>query len=250
MEKTKGYLVVASKTQFFYSSAINLIESLKDFYPDANVCLVTEPKFLDGREEVADVVIHCDDHSRAKLKGMAQSPYDLTMYIDADCVIEHEDIEHVFEEMGDYDVMFTGLPADRHYCYAEVYFPGGTKPDGSRGGFELCGGVCLYDMSKPIVREFMNDWYDLTVEQYSNRWWPTKEDGTPDYDLYPQSFKRWDQFSLWWLTNKEEKYKDLKVGIFEDDARWNWYNNYLYEHNKNPIVIRHFSSTQAKKVIV
>ena len=26
---------------------------------------------------------------------------------------------------------------------------------------------------------------------------------------------------IWWLTNKEEKYKDLKVGIFDDDLRWN-----------------------------
>jgi len=236
--KTKGYLVVASKNAFFYKSAINLINSIKDYYPDAKCCLVTEERFLDGQEDVADDLIFCDDHSRAKMFGMARSPYDLTFYIDADCEVVHEDIEHVFDELGDYDVMYTGLPPERRYCFVEVKFPAGEM--------KLCGGVCLYDMSKPIVREFMQDWYDLTVEQYANRWWPKKEDGTEDLENYPESLKRWDQFSLWWLTEKEEKYKDLKVGIFHDDARWNNYSKFREPHCVGPIVIKHYSDGMVK----
>jgi len=211
-EPTKGYVVVASRRSFFYVSALNLIESIRDFYPEAKVCLVTEEKFLDGREKIADEVILCDDHRRAKLKGMAKSPY--------------------------YDVLFTGLPEERSYCYAELKFPGGQ--------FELCGAVCLYDMRNPLVREFMNDWYDLTVKQYAGTWWPTKADGSWDEDLYPRTLARWDQFSLWWLVNKEPKYKDLKVGIFEDDARWNFFSRYKYQHNNKPVVIRHYSAADAK----
>ena len=93
----------------------------------------------------------------------------------------------------------------------------------------------------------MKDWYDLTIEQYEGRWWPKDKDGKEDLKNYPASFKRWDQFSLWWLVNKEPKYKDLKVGIFNDDARWNFYNGYRHDHNKGPIVIRHYSSAAAKK---
>ena len=51
---SKGYLVVASRKPNFYSLAINCIESIKDYYPDAKCCLVTEEKFLDGREDIAD----------------------------------------------------------------------------------------------------------------------------------------------------------------------------------------------------
>ena len=104
-------------------------------------------------------------------------------------------------------------------------------------------------MRNPLVREFMHDWFDLTVEQYAGRWWPTKEDGTEDLENYPASFKRWDQFSLWWLTKKTPKYDSLKIGILEDDARWNYYSKYKEElqHNKEPVVLRHYSSSKAKQ---
>ena len=237
-EPSKGYVIVASRRNFFYVSALNLIESIRDFYPEANICLVTEEKFLDGREKIADQIVYCDDHKRAKLWGMAKTPWDISFYIDADTECEHEDIEHVFDELGDYDVLFTGLPEERSYCYAELKFPGGQ--------FQLCGAVCLYDMRNPLVREFMHDWYDLTVKQYANDWWPTKSDGSWDEELYPRSPARWDQFSLWWLVNKEPKYQNLKVGIFEDDARWNFFSRYKYQHNNKPVVIRHYSASEAK----
>lgn len=238
-KKTEGYIIIASKKDFFYKSAIYLIDSIKDFYPEAKCCLVTEEKFLDGQEDIADDIIFCDDFSRAKLYGMAKSPYDLTFYIDADCEVIHEDIANVFQELGDYDVMFTELADDRKYCFKEVHFPAGQ--------LKLCGGVCLYDMSKPIVREFMEDWYKLTLDQYQNRWWPKDEDGNSDFINYPESLRRWDQFSLWWLVNKEPKYKDLKVGIFDDDARWNHYSKYKIQHCVKPIVIRHFSDSKVKR---
>jgi len=238
---TKGYVIVANRTKFYYVSACNLIESIQDFDPEAKCTLVTEEHFIDDRgREVADQIILCDDHKRAKILGMAKSPYDLTFYIDADAECEHEDITTVFDLFEGNDIMFTSLPEDRSYCYAELKFPGGQ--------FWYCGGVCLYDMRNPLVRDFMQDWYELTVEQYAGRWWPTKE-GTDDWDedLYPRSLARWDQFSLWWLINKEPKYAELKHGVLDDDARWNWFSKYKFKHNEKPIVIRHYSSAGAKK---
>ena len=238
-EPTKGYIIVASRRSFFYASACNLMDSIRDFYPDANICLVCEERFLDDRgRRLADEIIFCNDHKRAKLWGMAKSPWDITFYIDADTEVEHEDIEHVFDELNGYDVMYTSLPEERSYCYAELKWPGGQ--------FTLCGAVCLYDMRNPLVREFMDDWYDLTVRQYAGTWWPTNEKGEPDYETHPKSLSRWDQFSLWWLVNKEPKYQNLKVGIFEDDARWNYFSRYKYAHNKKPVVIRHYSASEAK----
>lgn len=90
-------------------------------------------------------------------------------------------------------------------------------------------------MSKPIVREFMNDWWDLTRRQMDQQWWP---------EGYADSLKSWDQFSLWWLTNKTEKYKDLKIGIFDDDLRWNYYNAFKPSRTwpeTGPVILRHYS---------
>ena len=231
MEKTKGYLVVASKRINFYKYALNLIDSIRDFNEDAKICLVTEEHFLDDKgRDLADDIIFCDNHYRAKLWGMAKTPYDLTMYIDADMECEHEDITKVFDELGDHDVMFSALTDDRSYVYAERDF---DTPEG-KTKFTLCGGVCLYDMTKPIVRNFMNDWWELTRRQMEDEWWP---------EGYSESLKSWDQFSLWWLTEREAKYKDLKVGIFKDDLRWNYYNafNWAITRPEGEVVLRHYS---------
>lgn len=230
-EKTKGIVVVASNKPNFYKYAINLIDSIRDFHEDANITLVTEPWMIDERaEELADHIIHCDDHYRAKLWGMTQSPYDLTMYIDADMECEHEDIANVYDELGDYDVMFTELTDERDYIYAERDF---DTPEGP-AKFTLCGGVCLYDMSKPIVREFMDEWWELTRRQMDKEWWP---------EGYAESLRSWDQFSLWWLTERTDKYKDLKIGIFKDDMRWNYYNawNWARTRPEGEVVLRHYS---------
>ena len=231
-EKSKGFVVVASRKRSFYCYAINLIDSIRDYYQDANITLVCEEWMVDERaEELTDKVIHCNDHYRAKLWGMAQSPYDITMYVDADMECEHEDVIKIWDEMKDHDVVFSALTKERDYIYAEYDF---DTPDMGRQSFTLCGGVCLYDMSKPIVREFMEDWWELTRKQMGNEWWP---------EGYSRSLQSWDQFSLWWLTKKEPKYKDLKIGIFDDDMRWNYYNAWHAERTypENPVIFRHYS---------
>lgn len=210
-----GYLVVASRQILYYNWAIQLLESVKDFYPEAQVCLVTEEKFLDGRESVADHLIFCDDHVRAKLWGMAQTPFDTTFYMDADMDCIHEDIAKVFDELGDSDLAFAGLPKNRWDIFKDTEFPGGT--------FKLCGGVCLYRSSDPLVMEFMNDWYEYYKKQEAGDWWPLNENNEFDKENYPYHLRIWDQFTLWWLTEKEKKYSSLKVKIFDDDLKWNYW---------------------------
>src|SRR6056300_724593 len=118
----KGFVVVASRKNNFYIYAINLIESIKDFYPEAHVTLVTEERFIDGREDIADNIIFCNDHYRAKLWGMANSPYDVTMYVDADMECEHEDIMTVWDNLGDKDMVFHELTEERSKYYTIRHF--------------------------------------------------------------------------------------------------------------------------------
>lgn len=232
-EKSKGYVLVASNKINFYRYAINLAESILDYYEDAKITLFCEPWMFEERHrELFDNVFECSGHYRAKLEGMARSPYDLTMYLDADMECEHEDVRLCFDELErrEEDILFSALTDDRSYVYAERDF---DTPEGP-SKFTICGGVALYDMTKPIVREFMKDWDQLTKDQMDDRWWPKG---------YADSLKSWDQFGLWWLTEREDKYKGLKYGILEDDLRWNYYNafNWAVTKPENPVIIRHYS---------
>lgn len=237
-----GFLAVASNKPSFYSVAINLLESIRDYYPQANLCLVTEKRFCDGREKMADHVIFCDGHYRAKLWGMSQSPFDRTLYIDADMECVSEGIADVFDELGDNDMMFTGLPKDRWYIFKDTQFPGGT--------FKLCGGVCLYNSKNFLVRQFMADWFYYYDLQYNNKWWPQDESGNFDTNLYPHHLKLWDQFTLWWLTEKCDKYKQLSVAIFDNDLRWNYWMRLDTTTHPMPsdVVLLHYSSMYDKGV--
>lgn len=213
-KKTKGYLLVASKDIIYYNWACNLLDGIKDFYPEANICLVTEERFLDHRADQADKILFCDDHCRAKLWGMANSPWDITFYIDVDMEVIHEDISKVFDDLGESDLVFNILEKKHWHVFKDTEFPGGTMT--------LCGGVCLYRKSE-LVDQFMQDWYDIYVEQDAGRWWPTNEKGEFDYILYPQHLSIWDQFTLWWLVNKEPKYQSLIIGEFEENMKWNYW---------------------------
>ena len=242
--KSKGYVVVASSNFFYYISALNLIHSIKQFDLNAQVCLVTEKRFVDKGADIADEIVFCDNHLRSKIYGMSQTPYDQTFYIDADCEIFHKDLPTIFQKFNGNDMLFTALPEERSYIYAELGW--GTKGE----KFTWCGGVCLYDKTNPLVKEFLDDWYDLTVKQYAKTWWPQNSEGKPDYENYPKSLMRWDQFSLWWLLNKEPKYQPLKIGRLDgdDDARWNHFTGYRWDHcNGKPPVVVHFSNTEIKK---
>ena len=47
-----------------------------------------------------------------------------------------------------------------------------------------------------------------------------------------------------------DKYKDLKIGFFEDDIRWNYFTQYQYDNLQSksgkPPIFRHFSGCLAK----
>jgi len=239
-----GYLAVASRTKPFYYSAINLLESIKDWYPEAQTCLVVDKDLADDRVKNIDHVIYTEKQNmyRAKLWGMSKTPFDKTFYIDADMECVHEDIEFVFDELKDCDLMFQELKQERDKVFKNRYFPAGA--------FRLNGGACLYNSANPKVIDFLSRWYELFNLQHSKQWWPRDEKGNIDnYTYGPQEeMRHWDQFTLWWLTNKEEEWKDLKVGIFEDDLRWNYFTSFQRFSlvPKKPPVLLHYSSAMSK----
>ena len=64
-EQSKGFVIVASKKVAFYYSAMNLIDSILVEYPDAQIALFTEKRFLDERAEDPNIqVFDCEDQGR------------------------------------------------------------------------------------------------------------------------------------------------------------------------------------------
>jgi hypothetical protein len=62
----------------------------------------------------------------------------------------------------------------------------------------------------------MLDWYERFKKQRLGYWWPD------NVNHFPLKLQQWDQFSLWWMINKErDKYKYLKYDFFDEDDRWN-----------------------------
>jgi len=93
-----GYLYVASRYERYLTSAEYSAASLKNYHPNAHITLFTEERFYHDELHATfdDVIIHdVPNDSRAKLWALSRTPYDRTLYIDADSVIMHEDIASV-----------------------------------------------------------------------------------------------------------------------------------------------------------
>ena len=100
-KKSNGYLIVATQSKYYYQSAIYLAESIIDYYPEAKIAIFTEEQlFEELHRDLFDYVeLKTPSHIRGKLWALSQTPYENTMYIDADCEVRHEDISSAFDEM-------------------------------------------------------------------------------------------------------------------------------------------------------
>lgn len=228
---SKGYITVATKRIQFLIGAQNLAESILDHYEDARITLFTEQRFIDDPKcqqylsSFEQVIATPSDTNREKMWGMANSPYDQTFYLDADIEVEDEDIKHVFDHLNDgSDMAYVNLTREGAKHFAEwswgpnLYDNGWTGPPDH---LAHCGGVALYNSANPLVKEFMNDWYELYLMQRDGRWSPTEFES-----IRKGNFRQWDQLTLWWLIYHSPKYKSLKWKFFEDNYRWNYFTSF------------------------
>jgi hypothetical protein len=246
-EPTKGFVVVATKEKQFLIGADNLKESILDHYEDAKITLFTEQKFIDDPDcklyfrDFDKVLATPGDHTREKMWGMANSPYDLTFYIDADCEIMHTDIENSFDRLEGNDMVFVELKRE-----TKGHFADWDWGDGDLDHLTHCGGICLYDTRNPLVVEFMNDWYYNYKNQKENLFNPD------EYQGIPERYKAWDQLTLWYQLWHDPKYKSIKWKFFDDNYRWNYYSSFGFNkdgtHNYGVVdpVIVHYSSWMDK----
>ena len=245
--KSKGFITVATKRKQYLIGADYLKESILDHYEDAKITLFTEQKFIDDPEcqsyfkHYDKVIATPDSTNREKMWGMANTPYDQTLYLDADIEIVHDDIQHVFDRLEDNDMVWVELKEE-----TKGHFMEWDWGDGPIDHLTHCGGVCLYNSENKLTREFMMDWYNIHFKMRKGI------DNPPELDLVPKSFLQWDQTTLWWLLWHCDKYKELKWKYFDDNYRWNYYSSFGFNkdgtHNYGVVdpVIIHYSSWMDK----
>lgn len=227
--QSNGYLLVASVNKAYYDAALRCAESLLDFYPEAKITLFTHEEWVcDYAHELFEYVITdgVPNHIRAKLWALSKSPYDVTLYLDCDTVIQHEDISEVFDFLGENDILFT---RNRPYN-AKI-----TKLSETEEMIYHCG-LFLYNTA--TTKQLMDSWYEWYLEQRTPSWDPTP---------YPEKVRPWDTFTMWnLLTNGKF---DVKVGEFPSpDARWNFVNGYYEDELQGTdVVVYHYTFPKGER---
>ena len=218
-QKPNGFLIVASQFYEYYEAAHMLIDSLLDYMPNANIVLFAHKEWTDDDHRCDNLFMVHDvpNHVRAKLWALSKTPFNKTIYLDADMFIQHEDVSKMFD--FDSDLVFTNI---RPYAGKIAKFVGGEMV--------LHGGVFGYK-STPRILQFMNDWWEYYCKQRTGEWWPNVE---PKERLIS-----WDQLTLWWLT--ENTYSDLDISIYKDDARFNFVYLYKKDECESEIVVWHYT---------
>jgi len=210
---TNGFVLSATLDKKYYTSAMLLIDSILDYYKDANITLFTEERFVNSSDKkYVNIVTDCPVNKRTKLYSLYNTSYDLCCYLDADMECINSDIENVFDELGNYDIALTKI---REYAASQYYF---------NHGYDNLTWHCGMFIFRKDINWFMKMWWDNYNLQISN---PEKFIDKPD------NIKRWDQYTFWHLNKK------YKLKIKELDARWNFVHLYKKEETDKEIVLLH-----------
>lgn len=220
-EINKGIILIASISAAFYKAAVRCAVSIKDHYPNAKITLFTHQDFVDEKDIhlFEKIVVGIPVHSRAKLWALDKTPYDLTLYLDCDTEIWHEDISQIFDLLGDNDIAITNI---------REYAGKGTKVSNTENMTHHCG-MFLYRKTEKVL-EFMRKWWDEYLIQTASGQWP--------YPEYNPKMKPWDQFTFWRLLKEDPS---IRVTILPDDARWNFIWVYNEDETDKPIVVYHYT---------
>jgi len=220
-----GFIYIASLDKLFYELSLLSCESLKDFYPEANVTLFTHRAFIDERCKIFDKVIYdIPVHNRAKMWCMARTPYENTLYNDVDTIICHSDIRNIHDHLDECDMFFGGhlnyTVADRKWEFIDKK---GNIP------IQYHGSLCGYRKEELSIN-FMQTWFDQYILQTSSPW---------KYNFAHREWKNFDMFTLWRITSKLyrefDRFNELNIKILS--RRWNTTAQDLPEDIKGPRVI-------------
>lgn len=199
---SKGYVYIASVKPVYYGMAVQSCKSLKEHNPDAHVTLFTHEHFVTEDASIFDSVITgIPYHVRAKMWGMANTPYDITCYIDCDSLIVHKQVANLFDLIEDNDICYVDIirevVADRDIEYIDLAKNIDVPMDCS---------FMVYKKS-PLVIDMLNTWFTEFCDQQELDTWP--------YEFASNKWKPFDTFTLWRVLFSSEpqfsRFKELKL---------------------------------------
>ena len=205
----EGFLIVATCHAFYKNSALALIDSLDEHYPDCKIMVATIPEWEQEFRQYPQVVeVRTDgpDERRTKLWALRHTVFEKTCYLDADMEVNHEDIQNVW-----------GLLDDDNDCvFTLIYGPNGASTaiynnmpirlsdypiteEDFKTNLSYHGGFFVWwnNDKHPLAVKAMEMWWDKWEEINKNQtWW----DEHPEFNDVNRG---WDQFTWWWIMNNE-----------------------------------------------
>jgi len=99
------YSYDGKKNEYFNEELIPSFKSLKKALPAANISLYTNIKFDNNKHGFNHVIYDPDIDKRliAKAHGLLKSPYDRTIFLDADTLIHKDKINDIFEVLDEFN---------------------------------------------------------------------------------------------------------------------------------------------------
>ena len=213
-----GYVYVASCNQAYYKAAVDSAISLRDNYPKAQITLFTHEKFIQDKDRkfFDSVQTGIPINKRAKMWGMARSPYEKTLYLDCDTEIRSDKIKDVFDILEDNDIMFTKI----------IPHVSADKVIDANNNLEYHGGIILYN-NRPLTNQLVHDWYSYYQHQVKSDW------PNSIFSEFNPKMQQWDQFTMWYLLHQVKKYDTIKHKMFPDGGTsYNYI--FLLEDELNP----------------
>ena len=244
----KGFIVVASCHSFYKTSALNLIDSLDEYYPDCKVMVVCHEDWKEDfaqYPQVVEIRTDCPNERRTKLWALQHTVFEKTCYLDADMEVESEEIENVWDLLDEeHDVAFGTIFAPSGASTAIYREEGDAKIRAidKEKHLRYHGGFFLWwhNDQHPNAIKAMKLWWEKWISINQNPdWWDR-----PENQKYFPMNRGWDQFT-WWKIHMEIL-PELKIQEIENNSfeqyKWNWSQNYgvwdpnLRRENYTPII--------------
>lgn len=226
--------MVATLSKPFYEAAIMAAESLIDEVPDAKITLFTHSDWIRDKDRklfdkiVDPVPVHC----RTKLWALPRTPYDQTIYLDVDIFVLSNEIEEVWDHLGDHDVV---MSENRPYNAKVVYFSHDEQEGPGMPGRELQHHkpehMQLYKEGKAHKFQWHCGMFAWNKNERTQKLWhewlkwykihTVKKDTRP----FPSELEYWDTFAFWRALYENP---DLGVNIkrMPNDAKYNFVTGY------------------------
>ena len=241
IKHNEGFLIVASCHAFYKNSALVLIDTLEEYYPDCKIMVSTLPEWEDEFrvfDSVVEVRTDGPDERRSKLWALQHTVFKKTCYLDADMEILSDEIQTVWGLLDeDHDCAFTCISPE-HGQTTAIYKVDGEaeiRDNDVEKHLRYHGGFFLWwhDEDHPNAVEAMRLWWiQWLLINRTTQWW----------DDHPEIFsvnKSWDQFTWWWIMRyltPELKVQEVEGGSGPKMYRWNYHHIYKHSPNYSPDV--------------